>query len=153
MKIYDLDKLVTDDNQDGLYNMFDPTFRFAEGYPTTEYVVPLDREMRIDLICLDIYGDVNNIDFLIKFNSIDNPLNVMVGDSIRYVDFEAIDQFRTSVVDNKNSRKTLLNVNKTTKKDENRKKYIEDSYSVPPTYQEVPQPSVQIKDNQIVIGE
>jgi len=152
MKVYDLDKLKTDDNQNGLYNFFDPTFKMSAGFPMSTYVVPPEHEMRIDLICKDIYGNTDNCDFLLDLNSIDNPLNIKENDSISYVDYEAIENYRVKVIDNKEARKALLNVNKTTRKDDGRKKYVEENNSIPPTYQESPQPAVQIVDNQIVIG-
>lgn len=152
MKIYQLDKLITDDNQNGLYNFFDPTFRMESGYPIYTYEVTPENEMRIDLICKDIYGDVDNCDFILSLNLIDNPLNLKAGDKIQYVDYQAIEEYRVRVIDNKGAQNTLLNANKTTRKDETRKKYIEQRNSVPPTFQEIPQPSVKIQDNQIVIG-
>lgn len=153
MKIYDIDKLIRDDNQNGLYNLYDPTFKMSEGYPVSIYVVPPENEMRIDLICLDIYDNIENCDFLLNLNNISNPLNIKENDNIKYIDSDAISNYRVKVIDNKESRKALLNVKKTTRKDDNRKKYINENNSLPPVIQEVPKSSIQVLNNQIIIGE
>ena len=152
MKLYDIDKLITDDKQGGLYNLFDPTFKMNKDYPLSTYVVPQEHEMRIDLISNELYGSVDYSDFLLSLNDIDNPLNVKYNDELKYVDFEAISEYRVKVIDQKDSRAKLLNSNKTTRKDSARQKYVEEKNSLPPTIKDTPTPAVQIIDNQIVIG-
>jgi len=152
MKLYDLDKLIRDKKQDNLYNLFDPTFKMVKGYKLTQYVVSPEDEMRIDLISKSMYGDINQCDFILDVNDIDNPLNIMVGDILIYPEFATIGEYRIQVVDNNNARALLLNANKSSRKDDARKKYVEENYSLPPTYLETPVASVRIENNQIVIG-
>lgn len=152
MKLYDLDKLIRDTKQDDLYNFFDPTFKMNKGYKLTQYVVAPEEEMRIDLISKSMYDDVNQCDFILDVNDIDNPLNIMAGDILIYPEFATIQEYRIQVVDNNNARAQLLNANKTSRKDSSRKKYVEDNFSLPPTFLETPAASVRIESNQIVIG-
>ena len=152
MKLYDLDKLTRDTKQDNLYNIFDPTFKMNRGYKLTQYVVSPEQEMRIDLISNSIYGNSDYCDFILDINDIDNPLNIMDGDILIYTEFASIDEYRIKTVDNNNARARLLNANKTSRKDNARKQYVEDNYSLPPTFLETPAASVRIESNQIVIG-
>ena len=152
MKLYDLDKLTRDTKQDNLYNIFDPTFKMNRGYKLTQYVVSPEQEMRIDLISNSIYGNSDYCDFILDINDIDNPLNIMDGDILIYTEFASIDEYRIKTVDNNNARARLLNANKTSRKDNARKQYVEDNYSLPPTFLETPAASVRIENNQIVIG-
>ena len=94
MKLYDLEKLVRDDRQDNLYNFFDPTFQFAVGLSYKQFVVGPEQAMRIDLVCFEIYKTVDQVDFLLDLNNIDNPLNIMEDDIIIYAAEGAIDEFR-----------------------------------------------------------
>jgi hypothetical protein len=124
----------------------------VKGYKLTQYVVSPEDEMRIDLISKSMYGDANQCDFILDVNDIDNPLNIMAGDILIYPEFATIQEYRIQVVDNNNARALLLNANKSSRKDDARKKYVEDNYSLPPTYLETPAASVRIESNQIVIG-
>ena len=85
-------------------------------------------------------------------NDIDNPLNIMEGDQILYASVTAIPEYRVKTIDNNNARAQLLNANKSSRKDDNRKKYLDESYVLPPTFVETPEAPVKILNNQIVIG-
>ena len=122
------------------------------GYKLTQYVVSPEQEMRIDLISNSIYGNSDYCDFILDINDIDNPLNIMDGDILIYTEFASIDEYRIKTVDNNNARARLLNANKTSRKDNARKQYVEDNYSLPPIFLETPAASVRIENNQIVIG-
>lgn len=152
MKLYDLDKLIRDVNQDGLYNFFDPTFKMNIGINLQLHIVEPEEEMRMDLICSRIYNTTDHVDFLLDLNDIDNPLNIMEGDEILFVFITAIPEYRISIIDSNDIRAKLLNVNKSTRKDNNRRKYVEENYSVSPTMLESPNASVKIQNSQIVIG-
>ena len=175
MKLYNLNKLVKDPNQlvgryvnqgfnditstsgisigDSLYNFFDPTFKMNIGINLQEHTVAPEEEMRIDLVCKAVYNNsVDEVDFLLDLNDIDNPLNIMAGDLIYYAVVTAISEYRISVIDNNDIRSKLLNPNKSTRKDSNRQQYIDDNYSLPPTFTETPTSPVKIENNQIIIG-
>lgn len=175
MKIYDLNKLVKDPKQlvgkyvnqgftdtistsgtsigDSLYNFFDPTFKMNIGINLQQHTVAPEEEMRIDLVCKSVYNNsVDEVDFLLDLNDIDNPLNIMAGDLIYYAVVTAIPEYRITVIDNNDVRAKLLNANKSTRKDSSRKKYVDSNYALPPTFTETPTPPVKIENNQIIIG-
>jgi len=152
MKLYDLDKLIRDTKQDNLYNFFDPTFKMNIGINLQSHVVAPEEEMRIDLVCNNIYNSTEQVDFLLDLNDIDNPLNIMSGDNILYASITAIPEYRIKTIDNNNARAKLLNANKSSRRDDNRKKYLDDNYVLPPTFVETPESPVKISNNQIIIG-
>ena len=152
MKLYDLYKLIRDTKQNNLYNFFDPTFKMNIGINLREHIVAPEEEMRIDLVCNNIYNSIEQVDFLLDLNDIDNPLNIMEGDQILYASETAIPEYRVKTIDNNDARAKLLNANKSSRKDDNRKKYLDESYVLPPTFVETPEAPVKISNNQIVIG-
>lgn len=152
MTLYDIEKLMRDPNQENLYNLFDPTFKMNTGFKLTKHIVSPEQEMRIDLISEELYGTVDQADFLLDINDIDLPLNIKAGDEIIYPEFTSISEYRINVVDNAEARSKLLNASKTTRLDDNRKRYIEENYSLPPTFLETPEAPVKIESNQIIIG-
>jgi hypothetical protein len=76
----------------------------------------------------------------------------MEGDEILYAAETAIPDYRLSLAQTNDVRAQLLNVNKTTRKDDSRKKYVEENFSLPPTFNERPQDPIKIENNQLVIG-
>jgi hypothetical protein len=152
MIIYDIKRLVRDVIQDNLYNLFEPTFKSRTGFQMQTYLVSKSDEMRIDVISNEIYGTPDECDVLLSINDIDNPLNIKEGDSIMYVNYETLQEYRIETIDNKEATDRLLNANKSTRKDPNRKNYVESGLVLTPTVQEVPQPPVKIENTQIVIG-
>ena len=152
MTIYDLDSLVRDEYQSNLYDFFNPTFLMNSGFQLNIYNVLPEEEMRIDIICNNIYKNIDNIDVLLSINDIDNPLNIMAGDVLYYPDYSIINQYRINLSDNITARNQLINSNKSTRIDSNRKTYIEQNYSLPPTVLETPDKAVKIQNNQIILG-
>jgi hypothetical protein len=152
MKFYDLDKLIRDPKQDNLYNLFDPTFQGNDTITLQSHIVSPEEEMRIDLICQNIYTSIDQVDILLDINDIDNPINIMMDDSILYPSVTAIPEYYIKIIDNNDIRARLLNSNKSSRKDINRKQYVEQNYSLPPTFTETPDAPVKILNNQIVIG-
>jgi len=152
MVIKDIDALVTDSRQNGLYNLFAKTYVQAPDRVVESYVVNPEEEMRMDLVSFNIYESVDYVDFLCNFNSIDNPLNIKQGDVINYVSVDAISNYLFTEPNDDQVRKGLLNENKATKKDPNRTKFVEENYTLPPTFLPEPVPQVQTIGNSIVIG-
>ncbi len=152
MVLYDINRLVRDIRQDNLYDLFEPTFKSRNGFQMQTYLVTKSDEMRIDVIANEIYGTPNEADVLLSINGIDNPLNIKEGDAIMYVNYDTLQEYRVETIDNKEASNRLLNANKSTRKDPNRKNYVESGLVLTPTVQEVPQPPVRIENTQIVIG-
>jgi len=165
MKIYDIDKLSISNQQlagvdasgvktnDPLYDLFQPTFQMMKNYSVIDSTVSPENEMRIDLVSNSIYSTTEYLDFILSFNDIDNPLNIMAGDTILYTDAQNIDNFRVKSSQNVDARNTLLNANKINKIDPNRQDFVDQNYSLPPTFNEVPQPAITIdrSRNQMII--
>ena len=152
MKAFDIDSLRRDPNQGNLYNLFEPTFILRTGFDTNNTIVTQDSVMRMDLICNEIYKKPDVVDFLLNFNDIDNPLNIMEGDLIFFTSYLAIDDFKLKEIDQTETRSALTNSNKTTKIDPNRQKYIEENYSLPTTYLSTPKSPITFEGDNIVIG-
>lgn len=152
MKVYDLDILEKDSNQDNLYNLMQITFKNVLGINIYQYTVDAFDEMRIDLICNKMYHSVDYVDFILNFNSIDNPLNIKKDDILYYVDVNDIDAFKVTPEKGVEAKNLLINTNKQTRKDTNRQSYVDDNYALPPTVLDVPVESVQVKGDDILIG-
>ena len=136
-----------------LYNFFDATFQYLTNIILYQYTVTQFREMRIDLISQDIYQDTKYCDFLLNLNDIDNPLNVKENDTILYVNQEQISYFNLDESTAKTLRNTYLNINKVAKQDTNRSSYVQNNYSLPPTFLSTPGSSVNItSDGKITLG-
>ena len=149
MKIYDIDQLKKDSS--GNYDLTQPTFQFTQASYGV-YTVQRGEEMRMDLVCESIYNDVDHIDILCNINNIDNPLNIKEGQQILYVlDKNTIGLMRYSDVETQDV-KSLGNSNKSTRKDSNRKKYIEDKLSLPPTILEKRVDQFNVDNGRIVLG-
>jgi hypothetical protein len=138
MLINDLEKLSRDPKQENLYDLFNKTYVDFPSSKSSQYVVDQDEEMRIDLICYRIYGNVEQVGFLCNYNQIDNPLNIKQGDIINYIEVTEIKLFESEDVTNDEVRKGLLNANKSSRKDSVRQAFIESGYSLPPNFREEP---------------
>lgn len=149
MKIYDLD--ILDRDTDGLYDFNKRTHDWSLTTSRTEYLVQKSDEMRLDQICFNIYGNTENIGFLMNFNNIDNPLNVKEGDIIYYVSEDLINLFKLQDSTTNSSNEISL-PNRTTRKDKSRQSYLENSGQLPPTVLNRPTPSVTLSGNNIIIG-
>jgi hypothetical protein len=121
-------------------------------YEQQVLVVGRGSVMRPDLICNELYKRVDQIDFLMDLNDIDNPLNIMENDVIYFTSYAAIDSFRVKESEVSETRDLLLNANKSTKKDQKRQKYVEDKFSLPPTVLPVPKPPITIEGDNFIIG-
>lgn len=84
MKIYSIDNTKRDEKQDNLYDLFYPMLTGGENIKMGEYVVRDAREMRMDLICTDIFGSSIYVDELMFINKIIDPYSVKNGDIIYY---------------------------------------------------------------------
>jgi hypothetical protein len=149
MDIYDLTTLGKDIN--GNYDLTQITFQL-QTVSYEQYEVQSGEEMRIDLICESIYGNTDYVDILLNVNNIDNPLNIQEGALITYP-VNNIDTLRYSGVDKTSDISTLANSNKSTRKDSNRKQYVENNLSLPPTILDQTTNQFDISGNNIVLGD
>ena len=108
--------------------------------------------MRIDLISQNVYGSTDYCDFILDFNMIDNPLNIMANDMLVCPDIGAFEDFQISNSQVVSAQNQLLNINKSTQIDPTRQNYVQQNYSLPPSFKQVPSQPVQVVGNQVVIG-
>lgn len=121
MKIYDIDNLKKENNE---YDLFTRTYRYVfNGIRYSEYKVQKGEEMRIDLVCQSIYGNIDYIDIILNVNNISNPLNIKEGTILKYPNSSDIETLRFK--ETNNSSEILANPNKSNKKDKFRIKYGE----------------------------
>ena len=136
-----------------------PGIRGINGSEVSSYVVQKDEDMRIDLVMKSIYNsgyNLSNIDIILYINDIDNPLNIREGMILYYPEEEDFDNYRfyqeEVVVNNKSVKEKLGVLNKTTRVDEKRKKFIDSDYSLPPVVKQQSKPSVTFDSENIKIG-
>jgi len=153
MEIWDLTELKRDDKQNKLYDLFAETQRRPGNLDQyDQYIVQEDEEMRIDLVCNRIYGNVDKVGFLLFLNEISNPLNIRKGDVIRYANQSGLDNFKVSPQDENVVPEILAKVDKSTRKDPNREEFEKNNYTIPPNLQETPTPPFQIRGDTVIIG-
>lgn len=152
MLLFDIDSLTRDPSQENLYDLFNKTFIYDIAAESANYIVQEDEVMRIDLICYRIYESVDHVDFLLSYNQIDNPLNIKLGDVIKYVPDADFSMYKTNTVDNSQVVTQLVNANKSTRIDPARQKFLDQGSTLPPNFQEEPRPAVRVEDNFLVIS-
>jgi len=157
MQIKSLDVLKKVSGTSSLYDLtrstyIDPTS--ALSVPVYQHIVEEHESGRIDIISYYLYQSTDQVDFLLNFNSIINPLNILEGSVINYVDYQSLGLFNYDdiSVDTADSLKKLANTNKKQRLDVNREAVVNNP-SLPPTLTDNLTDPVQIKGNQIIIGE
>ena len=151
MKIYDIDTLSKDTT--GNYDLTQLTFQSDfNSLRYQQYEVQQGEEMRIDLVCQSIYGNTNYVDILLNVNSIDNPLNIQEGTILVY-SVGNIDSLRYSDKSKNTDVQILGNSNKQQRKDNNRKKYVENNLTLPPTIMNQSTQQYDISSDTIILGD
>lgn len=83
MKIYSFDKKTL--NKKGeIYDIFEKNIRYSREINLYQYIVPIEREMRLDLISKDIYGSTDYMEELIILNNIINPYSIKAGQILNF---------------------------------------------------------------------
>lgn len=144
----------------GRWRIEDPSFRWVDTSSLQTYQVQKGEDMRIDLVMNSIYEDdqdlQKNCDIILYLNGIDNPLNIREGMILYYPSAEAFEEIRYEELESnyvtKSVKERLGVPNKTTRKDNNRKKFLEADYSLPPVVLKESRPGVVITSSQILVG-
>lgn len=152
MKSYNIDKLKPEQTEDRLYDLTTPTFIMYKGSLVYSYLTTEGDEMRPDLLCHNIYGNTDNIDFLLNLNGIINPLNIISDQIIIYVEDQDIQNFRPPEEEIDNIKATFLNLSKKKSKDINREKRKDDKTPLPPTVNQRKVDPVTLQGNKVTIG-
>lgn len=122
MKIYTLDNIKRDSNQNNLYNLFDTKISQKSYTRMFWYSVLPHEEMRLDLICNKIYGNTDMLDEILSINNIIDPFSIKKGMKILLFDIEDSTTLYTQDIEVKNDL-SLVNKNKETRTDPNRNDY------------------------------
>jgi hypothetical protein len=150
MKIYDIDNLK---KINGGYDLFTRTYKYVfSGIRYLEYRIQKGEEMRIDLVCQSIYGNIDYIDILLNANNISNPLNIKEGTLIRYPNQSDIEVLRFKEKKSKEESKVLSNPNKSTKVDSSRQKFVEVGGISSPNIVQLPDNQVSTKGGLLRVG-
>jgi hypothetical protein len=123
------------------------------------YVVQRGEDMRLDLVMKSMYDDIYTFaqaDIILHINHIDNPLNIREGMVLYYPPSESLDDFRYyesgNVASNKSIKQRLGVLNKTTRTDEKRKKFLDANYSLPPVVLQENRAGVTVGVSTIKVG-
>lgn len=164
MDILSLNTYVKFNSSIDLYNLIDSTLVYRDDVNYSTIEIEIWHEMRIDLIFQSMYNlepnevaiYLENIDIILYINNIDNALNIKKGMILKYPPLEDFSKFR--VLDDLNSstkgdiKDKLVLPNKNTRKDNNREKFKNNNYSLPPVVLNNPKPSVVLSNGQFSIG-
>lgn len=139
------------------YEIFDlskASFKYVNVMLFT-HIVTEDEEMRLDLVCNNLFGDANGKDVIMFLNDITNDLHIKKGDEILYPDSRYIDSFRATLDNGDEIRKTISENRNKKKVDTSRVLYKNkenDKQSLPPSMTETDYNPVTLQDGKIVIG-
>jgi len=139
------------DLESGLYDFTTATWADFQA-PTYTYEATLGDEMRLDLVCREVFGNDEDIEFLMNYNNIDNPLNVMTGDIIRYTSVQDSRRGIYAAIENSAVAAGLILSRRGTRTDPNRTTYLDNLNSLTPTMRAVSGSSVNVVGNKIIIG-
>lgn len=116
MEIYSFKKLKRSVAQENLYNLFQTTIADNVTINLIEYPVSREDEMRLDLVCKNIYGHSRFIDEIGFINNVLNPFSIKEGDVIWYFSPDDIDNLYYQDDEDKatNTIKQLVNPKKDT---------------------------------------
>ncbi len=157
MKIKSLDNLKKVSGTSSLYDLTKSTYTDPSGslaISVYQHVVEEHESGRIDLVSYYIYQSTEQVDFLLNFNNIVNPLNIPVGAIINYVDAESLGLFEYNDIEKEatDTLKRLANTNKKQRIDKNRESVINNP-ALPPTLTDNMTDPIQIRGNQVIVGE
>lgn len=121
MKLYTLDNIKRNSNQNYLYDLFETKITQKSYTKVFWYMTTTEDAMRIDLICKRVYGSTDYVDEILTLNNIVDPLSITQGTLLLM--FEPSDSTTLYVQDIDMSKdEDLVNVNKENKNDPGRTK-------------------------------
>lgn len=145
MKITSFDnqnnKIKRDNNQDGLFNLFQKNMVYSDNIRLKIYLVPREYEMRLDLISNHIYGSPDYIEELMVINNIINPYSIKEGQEILFCSQGDLSSLyvKDELLGNEDQKKKLIQSSQPNRE----KKKLNDNQNLPPTIK--PQGLEQIK--------
>lgn len=153
MKIYDIDNIRKEGQT---YDLTTRTFIYNQPVSGSDiqfqtYKIQKGEEMRVDLICNSIYGNLDFIDIILNVNNISNPLNLKEGSTI-IVPVAGTEFFRYKEKVDKETTKILADPSRATKKDKDRENYQNQNFSTPPTILQTPLEQVTVDGGLLQVG-
>lgn len=94
MDSFTLTNLKRDSTQGQLYNIFKQTYIDNDDVPLQYVIVQEEEEMRLDKVCVRLYGTRNYIEELMQINDIINIWNVKKNDIIYYTPFNNLSVYK-----------------------------------------------------------
>ena len=144
------------------YNIQDPSLFNNLSVELFTYEVQMGETMRPDLIMKSIYRNnidiLENWDVILHINGIENPINVKEGMTLFYPNSSELDKFRYVIRggelsnDEETTAEEISKVDKSTRKDKKREKFVKGDYKLPPVVTDKPKPSVRVEGGNITIG-
>lgn len=144
------------------FNIQDPSLFNDLTVELFEYEVQLGETMRPDLIMKSIYTDgidvLEDWDVILHINGIENPLNVKQGMFLLYPNPSELIKFRYVIRggelsnDEETTGEEISKVDKSTRKDKKREKFVKGNYQLPPVVTNKPKQPVKVVDGNITIG-
>lgn len=144
------------------YNIQDPSLFNNLSVELFEYEVQMGETMRPDLIMKSIYKNSIDIledwDVILHINGIENPLNVKQGMILLYPNTSELGKFRYVIRGDElsNNEETtaeeISKVDKSTRKDKKREKFVKGNYQLPPVATDKPKRAVRVEGGNITIG-
>ena len=93
MRIKSLENIKKDNN---LYDLYTTIISDDKLYTIYKFLCTDRHNMRIDLVCLDIYENIDEVDILCRVNGIINPLTIQSGDIILFIDPDDVVEVRST---------------------------------------------------------
>lgn len=144
------------------YNIQDPSFVNNLSVELFKYEVQMSETMRPDLIMKSIYKNSIDVledwDVILYINGIENPLNVKQGMFLLYPNPSELIKFRYVIRggelsnDEETTGEEISKVDKSTRKDKKREKFVKGNYQLPPVVTNKPKQPVKVVDGNITIG-
>ncbi|MFV2015247.1 MAG: hypothetical protein ACC656_07465 [Candidatus Heimdallarchaeota archaeon] len=151
----DLVNLRRDKLQRVLYDLFIQHFAAINGNLAVT-VISRKYEMRLDMLCSDLYGSVEYIGSLMKINDIFNPFSVKLGDIIFYLQSgNLLDADYTDPKYISQQKDALVNAIKTSTIPKDRLQFLESlnkPTNLPPTIAKSDSPKIMLQNNKITIA-
>lgn len=144
-----LQKSIITDLYDLRFSNFVYSQEIIDQYPNLKYRVNSSREMRMDLISQDLYGEPDFADFLMLINNIKNTMSINKNSIIQYVPKEVIPAFRPELSNTDNIRKDVSLTGRQTRKDENREDFKNE---LPVTMTSKDYNPVKYNDGRVILG-
>lgn len=110
MEIKSLNNLKKDSS--GMYDLYAEVINGKNIISIFKFPLTDKHDMRIDLVCNDIYGNTDSVDLLCVLNGIIQPLTIQSGDVLFFVDKDDLTNIRSNAAARDAIVQAVVNANK-----------------------------------------